>query len=152
MISLYTYTNHVSIMFCFSFHCCIANGICFYWKSIFRILLKGIQVGSANSKSANANNNSPGLAQPIYTYSIKKTLDAAALIYTATLFPLGSQSLPQTTPEKMAVPLLSKKIVKKRLKKFKRPQSDRKISVKVSILPFFFLLNLHALFFLFEES
>ncbi|KAE8656141.1 hypothetical protein F3Y22_tig00117007pilonHSYRG00037 [Hibiscus syriacus] len=32
--------------------------------------------------------------------------------------------------EKMAVPLLSKKIVKKRVKKFKRPQSDRKISVK----------------------
>ncbi|MFQ6619540.1 hypothetical protein Gotur_001299 [Gossypium turneri] len=31
----------------------------------------------------------------------------------------------------MAVPLLSKKIVKKRVKKFKRPQSDRKISVKV---------------------
>ncbi|KAF7840403.1 60S ribosomal protein L32-1 [Senna tora] len=30
----------------------------------------------------------------------------------------------------MAVPLLSKKIVKKRVKKFKRPQSDRKISVK----------------------
>ena len=72
MISLYTYTNHVSIVFCFSFHCCIANGICFYWKSIFRILLKGIQVGSANSKSANANNNSPGLAQPIYTYLHQK--------------------------------------------------------------------------------
>ena len=31
----------------------------------------------------------------------------------------------------MAVPLLTKKIVKKRVKKFKRPQSDRKISVKV---------------------
>lgn len=31
----------------------------------------------------------------------------------------------------MAVPLLSKKVVKKRVKKFKRPQSDRKISVKV---------------------
>ncbi|CAN6470196.1 unnamed protein product [Victoria cruziana] len=30
----------------------------------------------------------------------------------------------------MAVPLLSKKIIKKRVKKFKRPQSDRKISVK----------------------
>ncbi|KAJ4729082.1 60S ribosomal protein L32-1 [Melia azedarach] len=30
----------------------------------------------------------------------------------------------------MAVPLLNKKIVKKRAKKFKRPQSDRKISVK----------------------
>ncbi|RDX93710.1 60S ribosomal protein L32-1, partial [Mucuna pruriens] len=30
----------------------------------------------------------------------------------------------------MAVPLLSKRIVKKRVKKFKRPQSDRKISVK----------------------
>ncbi|KAL4185696.1 hypothetical protein AMTRI_Chr10g231970 [Amborella trichopoda] len=30
----------------------------------------------------------------------------------------------------MAVPLLNKKIVKKRVKKFKRPQSDRKISVK----------------------
>lgn len=35
--------------------------------------------------------------------------------------------------KKMAVPLLSKKIVKKRAKKFKRPQSDRKISVKVYI-------------------
>ncbi|KAF3774239.1 60S ribosomal protein L32-1 [Nymphaea thermarum] len=32
----------------------------------------------------------------------------------------------------MAVPLLSKKIIKKRVKKFKRPQSDRKISVKPS--------------------
>jgi large subunit ribosomal protein L32e len=34
----------------------------------------------------------------------------------------------------MAVPLLTKKIVKKRVKKFKRPQSDRKISVKVHIV------------------
>ena len=34
----------------------------------------------------------------------------------------------------MAIPLLTKKIVKKRVKKFKRPQSDRKISVKVYIL------------------
>jgi large subunit ribosomal protein L32e len=33
----------------------------------------------------------------------------------------------------MAVPLLTKKIVKKRVKKFKRPQSDRKISVKVYV-------------------
>ncbi|KAF9688439.1 hypothetical protein SADUNF_Sadunf02G0197300 [Salix dunnii] len=33
----------------------------------------------------------------------------------------------------MAVPLLTKKIVKKRVKKFKRPQSDRKISVKVGL-------------------
>ncbi|KAL5175370.1 60S ribosomal protein L32-1 [Glycine soja] len=41
----------------------------------------------------------------------------------------------------MAVPLLSKKIVKKRVKKFKRPQSDRKISVKG--FPFFFVLNLN---------
>ncbi|CAL9770755.1 unnamed protein product [Musa acuminata subsp. burmannicoides] len=32
----------------------------------------------------------------------------------------------------MAVPLLTKKIVKKRVKKFKRPQSDRKICVKVT--------------------
>ncbi|KAH8493958.1 hypothetical protein H0E87_020646 [Populus deltoides] len=32
----------------------------------------------------------------------------------------------------MAVPLLTKKIVKKRVKIFKRPQSDRKISVKTS--------------------
>ncbi|KAG6735456.1 hypothetical protein POTOM_061937 [Populus tomentosa] len=32
----------------------------------------------------------------------------------------------------MAVPLLTKKIVKKRVKKFKRPQSDRKISVKTN--------------------
>ncbi|OIW19272.1 hypothetical protein TanjilG_20397 [Lupinus angustifolius] len=31
----------------------------------------------------------------------------------------------------MAVPLLTKNIVKKRVKRFKRPQSDRKISVKV---------------------
>ncbi|KAJ6724713.1 hypothetical protein OIU85_022611, partial [Salix viminalis] len=31
---------------------------------------------------------------------------------------------------KMAVPLLTKKIVKKRVKQFKRPQSDRKVSVK----------------------
>uniref|UniRef100_A0A2P2KET1 60S ribosomal protein L32-1-like n=2 Tax=Rhizophora mucronata TaxID=61149 RepID=A0A2P2KET1_RHIMU len=33
---------------------------------------------------------------------------------------------------KMAVPLLSKRIVKKRVKEFKRPQSDRKIAVKQS--------------------
>ncbi|KAJ8476363.1 hypothetical protein OPV22_020090 [Ensete ventricosum] len=32
----------------------------------------------------------------------------------------------------MAVPLLTKKIVKKRVKQFKRPQSDRKICVKSS--------------------
>ncbi|XP_034691991.1 60S ribosomal protein L32-1-like isoform X1 [Vitis riparia] len=32
--------------------------------------------------------------------------------------------------ETMAVPLLSKRIVKKRVKKFKRPQSDRKVSVE----------------------
>ncbi|KAK8664615.1 hypothetical protein V6N13_084393 [Hibiscus sabdariffa] len=32
----------------------------------------------------------------------------------------------------MAVPLLTKKIVKKRVKQFKRPQSDRKISVKTN--------------------
>jgi len=31
----------------------------------------------------------------------------------------------------MAVPLLTKKIVKKRVKRFIRPQSDRKICVKV---------------------
>ncbi|PIN13826.1 hypothetical protein CDL12_13554 [Handroanthus impetiginosus] len=31
----------------------------------------------------------------------------------------------------MAVPLLDKKIIKKRVKKFKRPQSDRFVSVKV---------------------
>jgi len=30
----------------------------------------------------------------------------------------------------MAIPLLNKKIVKKRVKKFKRPQSDRRITVK----------------------
>ncbi|RRT73253.1 hypothetical protein GW17_00049969 [Ensete ventricosum] len=34
----------------------------------------------------------------------------------------------------MAVPLLTKKIVKKRVKKFKRPQSDRKICVKVRLI------------------
>ena len=39
--------------------------------------------------------------------------------------------------ETMAVPLLTKKIVKKRVKQFKRPQSDRKISVKVVSLPNF---------------
>lgn len=33
----------------------------------------------------------------------------------------------------MAVPLLKKQIVKKRVKQFKRPQSDRKICVKVCI-------------------
>ncbi|TYG61895.1 hypothetical protein ES288_D07G185400v1 [Gossypium darwinii] len=32
----------------------------------------------------------------------------------------------------MAVPLLSKKIAKKLVKKFMRPQSDRKISVKTN--------------------
>lgn len=36
--------------------------------------------------------------------------------------------------EEMAVPLLTKKIVKKRVKKFKRPQSDRKICVKVRLM------------------
>lgn len=34
----------------------------------------------------------------------------------------------------MAVPLLNKKIVKKRVKQFKRPQSDRRITVKVTVL------------------
>lgn len=42
----------------------------------------------------------------------------------------------------MAVPLLSKKIVKKRTKKFKRPQSDRKISVKVLKIKKIFLRSL----------
>ena len=37
----------------------------------------------------------------------------------------------------MAVPLLTKKPVKKRVKKFKRTQSDRKICVKVSFLLYF---------------
>uniref|UniRef100_A0A2P2P456 60S ribosomal protein L32 n=1 Tax=Rhizophora mucronata TaxID=61149 RepID=A0A2P2P456_RHIMU len=40
----------------------------------------------------------------------------------------------------MAVPLPSKTIAKKRVKKFKRPQSDRKLAVKVypsSQSPFF---------------
>lgn len=37
----------------------------------------------------------------------------------------------------MAVPLLTKKIVKKRVKKFKRPQSDWKVSVKVILFNFF---------------
>ncbi|XP_071908901.1 uncharacterized protein [Coffea arabica] len=40
----------------------------------------------------------------------------------------------------MAVPLLSKKTVKKRVKKFKQPQSDRKISVKVILLVFILAL------------
>lgn len=44
----------------------------------------------------------------------------------------------------MAVPLLTKKIVKKRVKKFKRPQSDRKISVKVIFL---ILFNIKQLFY-----
>ncbi|KAJ6329697.1 hypothetical protein OIU77_011216 [Salix suchowensis] len=39
--------------------------------------------------------------------------------------------------KKMAVPLLTKKIVKKRVKKFKRPQSDRKVSVKSFVLELF---------------
>ena len=51
----------------------------------------------------------------------------------------------------MAVPLLSKKIVKKRVKKFKRPQSDRKISVKVysklSIFIQFFILFFFSAFY-----
>lgn len=51
---------------------------------------------------------------------------------------------------KMAVPLLTKKIVKKRLKKFKRPQSDRKISVKVSI--YFYFAEIGYLFFLLFSS
>lgn len=45
----------------------------------------------------------------------------------------------------MAVPLLSKKVVKKRVKKFKRPQSDRKISVKV-YLSLLKIRNLGSLF------
>jgi hypothetical protein len=36
----------------------------------------------------------------------------------------------------MAVPLRTKKIVKKRVKQFKRPHSDRYIGLKVCILPF----------------
>ena len=43
----------------------------------------------------------------------------------------GFKVLEKVSETKMAVPLLSKKIVKKRVKKFKRPQSDRKVSVKV---------------------
>jgi large subunit ribosomal protein L32e len=35
----------------------------------------------------------------------------------------------------MAVPLLTKKIVKKRVKQFKRPHSDRYIGLKVVALP-----------------
>ncbi|KAK7369099.1 hypothetical protein VNO80_11133 [Phaseolus coccineus] len=38
----------------------------------------------------------------------------------------------KASSETMAVPLLSKKVVKKRVKRFKRPQCDRKISVKPS--------------------
>nr|GMD14606.1 60S ribosomal protein L32-1-like [Ipomoea batatas] len=40
------------------------------------------------------------------------------------------EAAPPLGEETMAVPLLDKKIVKKRVKKFKRPQSDRHISVK----------------------
>ncbi|KAL6288151.1 hypothetical protein ACE6H2_012541 [Prunus campanulata] len=36
----------------------------------------------------------------------------------------------------MAVPLLNKAIVKKRVKQFKRPQSDHKVSVKVGLVSF----------------
>jgi hypothetical protein len=39
----------------------------------------------------------------------------------------------------MAVPLLDKKIVKKRVKRFIRPQSDRRICVKVCDRYIFFL-------------
>ncbi|KAK8997544.1 hypothetical protein V6N11_012101 [Hibiscus sabdariffa] len=47
--------------------------------------------------------------------------------------------------EEMAVPLLSKKIVKKRVKKFKRPQSDRKISVKCCVEIRLFAFSLYYL-------
>ncbi|KAJ4845050.1 60S ribosomal protein L32-1 [Turnera subulata] len=48
----------------------------------------------------------------------------------------------------MAVPLLSKKIVKKRVKKFKRPQSDRKISVKNDFQPVLgFYSEMHVFYF-----
>lgn len=50
----------------------------------------------------------------------------------------------------MAVPLLSKKIVKKRVKKFRQPQSDRKICVKVS--DFLALCYYFLLFFVIEIS
>lgn len=49
------------------------------------------------------------------------------------VIPLSSVSNAWVLQGKMAVPLLSKKIVKKRVKKFKRPQTDRKIAVKVWI-------------------
>ena len=54
----------------------------------------------------------------------------------------------------MAVPLLSKKIVKKRVKKFKRPQSDRKISVKVfdQRTHSIFSYDINVLLILFESS
>lgn len=54
----------------------------------------------------------------------------------------------------MAVPLLTKKIVKKRVKKFKRPQSDRKVSVKVFLLllllplPFYISSSSRLIFFI----
>lgn len=37
----------------------------------------------------------------------------------------------------MAVPLLDKRIIKKRVKKFKRTQSDRFVSVKVFVFCFY---------------
>nr|GMD68066.1 60S ribosomal protein L32-1 [Ipomoea batatas] len=42
----------------------------------------------------------------------------------------GWEEVSEILGKTMAVPLLDKKIVKKRVKKFKRPQSDRYISVK----------------------
>lgn len=44
----------------------------------------------------------------------------------------------------MAVPLLTKKIVKKRVKKFKRPQSDRKISVKVYLYLYYLYMCIYT--------
>ncbi|KAG5622221.1 hypothetical protein H5410_007439 [Solanum commersonii] len=58
----------------------------------------------------------------------------------------------------MAVPLLKKKVIKKRVKQFKRYQSDRRITVKIGICWFFVMerendesycrpsLNLHPIY------
>nr|GMD59980.1 60S ribosomal protein L32-1 [Ipomoea batatas] len=45
----------------------------------------------------------------------------------------GWEEVSEILGKTMAVPLLDKKIVKKRVKKFKRPQSDRYISVKITV-------------------
>ncbi|KAJ8421416.1 hypothetical protein Cgig2_023591 [Carnegiea gigantea] len=65
-----------------------------------------------------------------YTQCVLQNVFCSLRLYTG-LYKLEDILLTPTYLETtMAVPLLDKKIVKKRVKKFKRPQSDRKISVK----------------------